>query len=198
MQLELTTLAMVKLMRAITGSDQDALLSQLIGEVSEEAERYLRRHTLQTQRTEIYDIAVNQRILTLDGYPISKSSAFSIQYSDSRDFSSVATLESSHYKIISTDGQIEFDGIDTSFDPGYVQITYTGGMAVDTDAFVAAYRRISGACAREVVNRFNRAKAPEGSLKAMGNGNSVGYEKPLESLKDFYTALDHDRRVTLL
>lgn len=192
--LELTTAAKVKAMKGISGTSEDALIADLILEVSQEAEEYLRRYTLSTARQEVYELRVNQRYLSVDGFPIVGSRAIAVQYASTRDFSSIETLDSSLYSVLAAEGQIHFHSIETNLNPGFVQVSYTGGMAADTDTFVATYPRIAGAVTREVLNRWNRAKNPEGSLRSV-NATSVGYEKPLAPLEDFYAALDHHRRI---
>lgn len=193
MVLELTTAAKVKLMLGgLSGTSQDALIADLVAEVSQEAEEYLRRHTLSAQRVEVYELPANKRYLSLNGFPISGNRSVGVQYATTRDFTDVDSLDSSSYQLLIAEGQLDFDALYHP-DDGFAQVNYVGGMAADTAGFMSAYPRIAGAVAREIVNRLNRAKAPEGSLKL--SAASMGYEKPLESLKDFYAALDHHRRI---
>lgn len=190
--LALTTADLVKQMSGVSGTSRDALIATLIAEVSAEAEAYMRRWTLCAARTEIYELKVNHRYLSVDGFPI--TSSVTLQYNGNQDFSTVDTLDTSIYTVDKDAGQIDFHSLAAWFDPGYVRVVYTGGMAMDTAGFVLAYPRISAAATREVVNRLNRASRPEGNVQGAA-GMQLVYQKELKPLEDFYAALDHRRRL---
>lgn len=192
----LTTSALVKTMSGVSGTTRDALIDFLIAEVSDEAEKYLRRHTEAKRRTEVYQLKPDREYLSLDGMPVDVKQSIAIHYSTTRDFSGIDPLTSSDYQILADEAQVYFHsfGEGSYTIPGFVQVNYFGGMAVDTATFLTAFPRIAGAVTREVVNRLNRAAHPEGNLKTL-SASSVAFEKPLESLQDFYAALDHNRRL---
>lgn len=191
--LPLTTLAKVKLHKGLAGPGQDPLIEDLILEVSDDAQKILRRHTEAKRRTEVYELPVNQRVLSVDGFPISGS--VTLYYAPTRDFTGIDVLDTSDYQVIAERGQIEFSGLSFFYNPGYVQIIYTGGMASDTAAFILAEPRIAGACTREVINRLNRAASPEGNVTS--TGSQLAYHDAIKPLEDFENALNHKRRISL-
>jgi hypothetical protein len=66
-------------------------------------------------------------------------------------------------------------------------------MGADAAAAMAAYPSVASAVTTEVINRLNRSKNPEGNLRSFETG--VAYEKPLQTLKLFYDAIDPYRRL---
>lgn len=195
MALALTTADKVRVMRGMSSlsADETALITDLIAEVSDEAEKYMNRATLRKTRSDVFELSVNHRILSLPWMPIVGS--VGVQYAPTRDFSAIDSLDTSLYDVLLAEAQIDFRGFTFWYDPGFVQVNCSGGMSETTSLFMAEYPRVAGAVTREVLNRFNRAKNPEGNLQALGT--QVAYQKALEPLKDFYAALDHQRRYTL-
>lgn len=191
-----TTKEKVKARRGLTGAENDSVIDELIAEVSDFGETFMNRHTLELQRSsEIYELPAGKRYLWLRGYPL--VSVTSVKYSTSRSFSNVTALATDSYDAIAETGEIYFRpaAIGSWHSPGFVEVTYRGGMAVDTAAFIIAYPSISGAATLEVINRFNRRLSPEGNLKALDTG--VAFEKPIEALKIFTDALCARRRILL-
>lgn len=196
MGLAFTTKADVKATVGYTATDQDAFIDQLILDVSREAEDYMGRHALITARTEVYRLRRNQTWLSVKGFPI--SSVTSVKYAADEDFADVDALDTDLYSVRAELGQIRFRTAaipSLIYDPGFVEVVYTGGLALDSAAMKANEPRLEGAVRTEVVNRFNRRQNPEGNLQVFGAG--VGYQSALAPLKDFYVALDHRRRLRL-
>lgn len=193
MVLALTTIAEVKKFVEGTSTASDAILTALIGPVSESAEVYLNRHTESKSRVEVYPVDYNAPYIWLRGSPI--TSVSDITLSLNRTFADIDPLDASTYDVITDTGEIflrpqAFACIGAK---GFMQITYVGGMAADTASFMAAFPRIANAAAMEVVNRFNRAKNPEGNLQ-FGVSGGVAYQKQLAPLDDFKNALASQRR----
>lgn len=194
MVMDLTTVAAVKALMGGTSNAADAQITALIPAVSEFAETYLNRYTQTALRTQVYEVKPTQPYLWLQGFPI--VSVTSIKLSSSRDFSTSDALDVTSYDVLTESGQIYFRpaALSKMAGPCFAQLVYTGGMAVDTTAFLAAFPRIANGAASEVINRLNRAKNPEGNV-SFGPTGGVAYQKQLQPLDDFKNALASQRRV---
>jgi hypothetical protein len=190
MTLPLTTIEAVKAVLALTDTAQDDVLTSLIVAVSQDAEKYMKRHIQSMRRTEIYTVHPNQSFLSLRGFPITE--VHGVRRNSLEDFELEMDLATTYYVVKKPIGQIRFTS--TSASTMYAQVDYTGGMAVDTAAFIAAEARISQAAVTEVIARFNRRKNPEGNLRAFETG--VAYEKQMSRMTDFEMALDPRRRLS--
>lgn len=193
--IDMTTKADVKLQMRWTDTDDDAVLDDLIHQVSKEAENYLGRWLKTEARTEIYTLKPNRTWLSIKGFPI--TTVTSVKYARDEDFTLVTAIDTSLYSVRQNLGQIRFrpGAISAQYNPGFVEVIYTGGLALDTTAFKANEPRLEGAARTEVINRFNRRKNPEGNVQGFGAG--VAYQGAMKPLEDFYTALDHRRRLRL-
>jgi hypothetical protein len=193
--IDLTTKVDVKATLNWTGTDEDTLIDELIHEVSKEAEEYLGRWLHVELRTEVFTLWPNRTWLSLRGWPI--TSITSLKYARTEDFSSVDALASDTYSMRSNLGQIRFQvgAIAAQYNPGFVQAIYTGGLGLDTAAIKTNEPALSEAARREVTNRFNRRKNPEGNVQGFGAG--VAFQDAIKSLAIFHTALDRRRRVRL-
>jgi len=191
-----TTREKVKLRRGLTGVELDPIIDDLIAEVSDFGEGYLQRHTLSEQRTsEIYILEAGKRYIWLRGFPL--TSVTTVKYSASRSFATVDALPIDSYEALAETGELHLlrEAFSYWHAPGFVEISYRGGMAVDTAAFMVAYPAISGGATAEVINRLNRRMSPEGNLRTLDTG--LAFEKPVEVLKVFKEALDSRRRILL-
>lgn len=191
-----TTKERVKARRGLSGTTEDAVIDELIAEVSDFGEQFLNRHTLEVQRTgEVYELPAGNRYLWLRGFPI--VSVTSVKYATTRSFGQVDALPTDSYDAIVETGELYFypEAFARWTSPGFVEVSYRGGMAVDTAAFMAAYPSIAGAATAEVINRYNRRFGPEGNLKSLDTG--IAFEKPIEALKLFTDALCARRRILL-
>lgn len=150
-----TTPALVSGVLEATLPNETGTFDALIASVSQEFERQLDRWLLQTARTVQLDARADQREWSLKGCPV--ASIASIKFSSTRDFASATAIDSSRYYIGSEedDHLLEIDSPDAT-GRGVLQIVYTGGMAVDTDAFVAAYPALAMQAAMEVANLWMR------------------------------------------
>lgn len=192
--LDLTTVAAVKVLLGGETTVDDTLIQTLITAVSDGAAIYLNRHTkTEAGRIELYTVEPTKPYVWLRGFPI--TTVTSIRYSRNRTFTDIDPLDATKYDVINETGEINLrmEALSCMYSEGFLQVTYTGGMAVDTPAFLAAYPRISNAAATEVVNRMNRAKNPDGNIQ-FGMSGGAAYQKQLEPLEDFKYALGSQRR----
>ncbi len=192
-QFQITTAARVKAQKGISGSGLDALIAILLDAVSEKAEDALARRLFRTTYTEVVPLRARKRYVSLLGFPV--TAVTSVKYASRRSFTDVEAMAATEYDVLGPEGQIYLAEIETWLDPGFVEVQYTGGMAVDTAAFIAAYPSLANAADNEIIARLNRAKMPEGNLQAMGS--EVGFLKALQPLEDFYNALAPHRRLRL-
>jgi hypothetical protein len=162
---DLTTLARVKARRDLAGTGDDALLSEFISAVSQTVEQLMHRHVLEAERTEVVRLERYQRTATLPGRPLSAVSAVTVGYRPSLDGSSVS--DPSTYDVLEEQGQVRLNWA-PPWAPTYVSVTYTGGMAADTAAFIAAYPELADAVDVEVVHRWNRRKNPGSESTKVG------------------------------
>lgn len=187
--LQITTLARVKAAATQVTTFNDARISEVIEGVSEFAESYLSRHLIIARRTEEVRVERGSSIVWMRGMPI--GTVHGIKYATRRRFTDVDLLDVEDYDLHGGEGQIELR-IPLTGDPGWLQVDYEGGMAVDTAAFVAAYGAIAEAATMECVNRLNRSTTPEGSTKSLGS--ELVQTKALEPLPMFLDALGQRRR----
>lgn len=192
-QFLITTRTLVKAQKDITGTTLDSVIDSLIAAVSEMAEDYLGRELLKATYTEERPLRARTRYVSLRGFPI--DSVSSVKYARTYDFSDIDDLDEGLYQVRKAQGQIYLSGISTWFETGFVQVTYLGGMAEDTDDFVAEHPRMAQAATNEVIARLNRRLAADGNPQAINS--SVAYQKELQPLTDFYAALDPHRRLRL-
>jgi hypothetical protein len=192
-QFLITSAARVKAQRDITGSSLDAIVDKIIAGVSQMAEEYLCRRILAGNYTDVWPLRARTRYVRMLAVPVTAVSA--VRYARTRDFSAIDPMATSEYQVLLGEGQIYLSGLSTWLEPGFIQVLYTGGMAADTAAFIAAYPRIADAADNECVARLNRRAGPDGSPEAFGT--SVAYADELKPLTDFYEALKPHRRIRL-
>jgi hypothetical protein len=188
--LQITTLARVKAAASQVAASNDARIAEVIESVSEFAESFMSRHLLYARRNgEEYCVKRGQPLVWLRGMPIGQ--IHSVKYATRRRFTDVVALDSADYDLHDEEGQLELR-IPLIGDPGWLQLDYEGGMALDTATFVADYGAIAEAATMECVARLNRQGTPDGNLRALDSG--VAFQKPLEPLKAFLDALSQRRR----
>ncbi len=191
--LELTTLARVKAKAELTGTTHDVVIADLIKAISERARNFLGRHTKIIERTESFQFQPRRRYLSLPGMPIDTEQTVTVWPSATRNFADAVALESSAYQVLAAEGQIFLPYFTGGAPEIFLQVRYTGGMAVDTTAFLSTYPDIADGVENEIIARLNRKKQPEGNLQ--GLDGQVTFLKALEPLKDFYDALSPHRRL---
>lgn len=161
--MDLTTKARIKALRGILTTDSDDLIDQIIANVSARFESVLARHTLTQAYTETYELPRARKVVWLRGFPV--SSITSIRYTEEPGDTSVDALTANEdYYLDSEDGTVRLRNMETPYDPGFVAVTYTGGMAATTAAFITAFPDIAAACDAQVVYEMNRRSSPGGSI----------------------------------
>lgn len=133
------------------------ILGNLITGISKEVEKALHRHILVASRTVTIDIDRHDDSIFLKGYPI--TSVVSIKNDSSRLFSSGTVVDPILYYVDLENGIVSFD-FELLWGPGALQIEYTGGMAANIDAFIAAFEDITLAIDQQVFYEFQRKDNP--------------------------------------
>lgn len=134
-----------------------SILSQIITGISAEVEEALHRHVLVASRTVVCDVDRHARSVSLKGYPI--TSVTTIKSDTSRAFGSGTEIDTDLFSIDSQAGVINFD-FELQWGPGALEVVYTGGMAADTNAFIAAFQDIAYAVDIQVFYEWQRRENP--------------------------------------
>lgn len=192
--MDLTTAAAVNSRRGRNSTDDEVLIGSLIAEVSADVSLYLRRHVQAISRTEVYTLPYGTKDFRLDGYPVTAIS--SVSTSPDLDFAASEILSVSSYYLQASVGHLHLVSA-TSFEPTYVQVVYTGGMAANTAAFRAAFPDIAGAVESAVLELLKRADRPGVTETRLRDGG-VSYERPVNMLPLLKRRLDQHRRTVIL
>lgn len=151
-----------------------------------EFDAYMGRHLFRTTRTETYQLDRGSRMVSLRGAPVIQGrGAITLKFSTTRSFDDADALDSALWELDPDAGYVLLF-FDHSYDDSWIEITYDGGMALDTASFVDAYPDIAGVGDLEVINRLNRSETPQGS--GQGQSGVVVQERD-------WNLLDGTRRV---
>jgi hypothetical protein len=193
---DLTTRAIVKALvdGSVDTTDQDALIDQMISEVSAEMTRYLGFHTLRGSRTEQYSVPSNRKMFTFDSRPVVNLS--SIKYAGTiADLATADEMESKDYVLHKQAGWIQLcTGL--TYSNGFFGVTYDAGFGLTAGDIVANYPEISGACARQVKYYLQRTDGLGGSVSSIP-GASASYSSEYGLLQSVKSTLDAYRRSTM-
>lgn len=201
--MDMTTATRVKEALGITDSGSDTLIAQLITAVSNEVERVMDRYVLTTSRTETLPMRSFKKLVMLRAFPV--TSVSTIKVSQTLDFTdSDALVANEDYVLDLTLGTLRFivehdplrnyySGLPIS--PLYVQATYTGGMAVDTSAFISAYPELAQAVDMQCVHLFTRRASPGQTSQTLSD-SSAQYQGELGLLRIVTEAARRHRRLT--
>lgn len=179
--MELTTVNAVKdLLGVATGDTDDDAIQQLVNSVSGEIETFLNRKVTAAAIVEQVDVKLYQFMFLLKAYPV--TSVTDIRNDWDRVFPTGTILPSADYYVDLERGVLYTDrayGMVTGI--GVLKISYTGGMAANTVAFIAAYPDISGACAMECAYRYQR-RAHIGVTNISVSGTNVSFSSKTQFL----------------
>ena len=175
------------------GHDSPALdhLSALIAEYSASFERWMNRTVLAASTTEYFDVQPGQRAFALNAYPV--TAVTSVYHDTSREWTD-GEIDSDSYYLDTSTGLMQVDGQGLFPGPGVFRVVYTGGMAADTAAFIAAFPEIAAACDKQVAYHYGRAKSL-GSTSVSGRDGSTTHEGALKLLPTVRSALAGHRRL---
>ena len=195
--MDMTTLARVKKhlegkgTTMTSGGDGETLLSALISLYSTTFERYLNRTALAASTTEYFSVYPGQRVFQLAAYPV--TAVTSIYHDLSREWTS-GEIDSDNYYLETETGLLTIDGHGMFPGAGSLRAIYTGGMAADAAAFIAAFPEIADACDLQVAYHYSRSKSI-GSTSVTGRDGSVTHEGAINLLTMVRSALNAHRRL---
>ena len=160
-----------------------ARVAEFIATVSADAELHMGRHVQSGfKRTEVYHVPRGWRLLALRGAPIASIST--VRTSTTRDFSASELLTANEHYILEDErgtlrfvvdlDQLSIGAVRHAIAPTYVQVSYDGGMAADTDAFVAAYPALAGAVDLQVAYLYKRSDQAAGDEPTGKTGKLPG------------------------
>lgn len=170
---KLTTRDRVKRRRGIQTQADDQLIDELIAEISDDCERFLGRHVSSESRTEEYEIRAHKHRIRLRGFPV--ASVTSVKYHLRKgEWGTVTAMDSDLYELDTDTGEL-YLRTQTPYNPGYVQVVYTGGMVTGatasalTAAFVAEYPSLAGAVDQQIIEYMRRMNSPTGAVGFKGS-----------------------------
>lgn len=170
-----------KWIKILSTSDKyDSFLGQLITAMSLEAEKFMGRKTKEESQTDFFDIRKNTLRLKANGYPVNSGQDIKVYWDYLRAFAADTELDSERYFWDYENGVLF---LKTYLAEGFriVKVTYTGGMATDTDDFISKYPDIANAVDEQVAMLFQRRD--ELGLKAAGlEGGSLQMFQNIEWL----------------
>lgn len=150
----------------------DALISQVITDVSGRVEEHLGRAALVAERTEVFDVETPMRGVLLEAFPVLDAPAPIVKYSRDRAFGSAEAMDTEWYAVDLQRGIIRFDGWwPIGCSPRTLQIVYTGGMAADTAAFIAAWPMVAHAVDLQVSHLIQRRRGLGATGESVGAGS---------------------------
>lgn len=182
------------------GDAQSIALLVLVESVSAACERYLDRYVQSgISRTEYLNVEGGQTLFTLRAYPV--ASVTGVWFDLNQTFAASTQLSSTDYfsPIIDERGllRLRYTLLDDWYQipaPATLKVTYTGGMAASTQAFIATYPDLASAIDRQVIYEFKRKNDP-GSLSISSEAGSVAIPE-VHLLRSTIEALDRHRRTT--
>lgn len=187
---DLTTLARVRALMPLTPTTHDAMISaQLIPQWSARVAEALKREIKSESRVQTTLIPKFAERINLEAFPV--SAVASVEYGIRTD--ELEALTEHEQWILETDRHLRVL-FTVRADPAWLQVTYTGGIAADTTAFLAALPDVAGALDAQIVHALNRRGDPEGKTETFAGGSTV--HKGLEFISELQQAIDiHAARV---
>jgi len=171
---ELTTVDRVKRGRRILGDGDDELIAESIRATSAQFAAYLGRHMEAIQRTDQFEINGHQHLVSLRGFPISVISEVRYSGSPAGLLEDASIIDATGYGSLLRSGLLRLF-FSTPLIPGYVSVTYTGGMAAGTgetftENFIDAYPHIAEVADLQVIANMQRRMSPAGNMSFQGGG----------------------------
>ncbi len=126
----------------VTSTAQDDRIDQAISLVSAQVQQLLDRFVELTTHIQFFDVFPGQAAFQLQGIPI--TSITTVENDFNRIFGSGTEVDVGNFAVDSKSGVLQLDRIWPVWGPQVMKITYVGGMAADTAAFIAAFPEIAG------------------------------------------------------
>ena len=193
--MDFTTLARVKTYMETGGFTADAndpLIPGIIAGVSRRMAERMDRGVNITERTEDFDSHPSDHAIILHAFPVT---ACEVRHDTQRGFAASTIVDPARYHLRSDRGVVVWDRYSPTYGKGSMRVVYTGGMAADTTAFIAAYPDLALACEMQVAYVLQRRQTPGGTATVAGAGSRT-YVGQYTLLDDVAKACDgYKRRV---
>ena len=199
--LAVTTLARLKDGQKIEGlvlanTTVDAILTDLINEVSTMFERYIGHQLLSAARTEVYDVLSGTETIFLREFPVTALTSVKLRSSVSGDFADVTALDATNYEHNPTTGELHFTRPLGWTGRRLLQVVYTAGVDTSTANLIANNPDIPAAADRQIAYMFLRRNRPgAGGLQIAGG--SVQHEVELDLLKTVKRTLNQYKTIVI-
>ena len=176
---DLTTVAKVNesIDTSMADTSQDAYLATVITAVSDRITQYLGFHTLSASRTETYEGRRFERVVTLDGQPVTTFT--SLKYHSESDFTGVLAETTTAYTVHKRSGWIRLD-FAPIYKNNYFQVVYTSGLGTTADAVVSNYPEISLAATMQCKYFLQRRDSMGGNITTGAGSTSFETEYTLQ------------------
>ncbi len=161
-------------------------IAAVIVAVSGAVEAYLERVTLRTARTEYHDVDRGQCRFRLRAYPVTVLT--SVAFDTEQEWATALTAGTDYLSPLYDNGGtlvVRYPLSEYYESPGALKVVYTGGMATDTDSFVAAYPDIASAVDTQVSHEWQRRNALGVSSVSSPDGTtaSLSFDRWIPSVK---------------
>ncbi len=200
--IEITTASRVKA-AGLLGLDAadtkyDALIGQLISEVSAQFEAYISHDFKEEERQDVLDVLFSTDRVFVEHFPLKSISDVQMRYGIQYAWGGTGarSVDPTEIDFEADTGMLTFAG--TLF-PGKraLRVTYTAGFAVDTATFITAHPDIASAADRQVAHYFQRRNQPEAGSIAI-QGSTAMRQTAADLLPSVTRTLDPWRRRVLL
>lgn len=177
---DLSTVARIKTLSggAWTESANDGMISAVIAEVSAQFVEVLGVHTLRAARTEVYEVRKFHKQVTLDAKEVAVPVVATMSSVPANLATAVAMTEGRDYRVLAPAGVIRLLG-DQPWDPGFIQVAYTGGFFTDTGELGTKHHWLVSAAENQIIHRLQRRDTLGGNVQGPGGeGTSfiAGYD----------------------
>lgn len=191
--MNLSTVERVKAILEIPSTEetQDALLGQLLTQVSVAAEKRMKRRVQTGEVVETFDPFCGQRVLQLSAYPVTAVDVVAEDPLGVFDGDEVEIGEV-NYRVNRTAGLLHLVSWEVDGNPQSLRVTYTGGMAATPSAFVTAYPDIAGAVDLQVAMLYRRLSTL-GTTATSVAGQATSTQEPIRWLPYVADVLDAHR-----
>jgi len=173
--LDVTTVARVKsfMQDEVEGTtSSDAVIQQMITALSSIFERKMNRLIRRQTYVDFPNVREGQRSLYLRAFPV--TAITDVRYDLQRDFGAETIQDAGNYDLVDTDGILIMDRIALQEGVKLLKVTYTGGMAATTAAFISDYPDLAMAADMAVAFWMRRKRKIEASSTSSGAGGSLG------------------------
>lgn len=192
--MDLTTTTRVRALLEGGGIQQASLatlLAQAVTDVSAYVARYLDRAVQVGAQVEVLDVLPLAQRWRLYAYPVATWT--DVRHDTGRVFGADTVLPATTYVRDDANGWLTMDRYYLADGPGVLRIAYTGGMAADTTAFVAAYPAIAAAVDQQVAALVQRRHSLTSQSVNAGSMSS-GFDGQYDLLPSVRRVLDEYRR----